>query len=305
MNLNKFIKSYWMIFLIIAFLILFGSISFSVKTNLETFDDSIWNTCPKTQNCSAGGIVHKCDKDAMKISEKQCLQNYDTLQKKFDKIQDQLNTQESSNATLQDSILDQRNSSTSLLSKSQGLESDISHYKTLNANLMTQVSVDKKQITTLNDNSDTLNTQIQNLNKKVNTLKISLKDVQMNSCISDCKIKLASDNKLGLTVLNQAIKDNSEIILNLGDDNWTLTQQGYIVLDKNPSYGLTVLNQDIKESNPIILHQGKNKWIHDKNGYIRLHKNPDYMLAVGDYSSGSTPIIISKVRGVPWNIRKQ
>lgn len=96
----------------------------------------------------------------------------------------------------------------------------------------------------------------------------------------DGPLRVSGNTLLGLTVLNQQIGNNSQIILHGGFNNWLMLPNGAIVLKDNPKYGLTVKNQNIANNSEIILHEGYNLWTVLSDGAIVLKDNPQFGLTV-------------------------
>lgn len=72
-------------------------------------------------------------------------------------------------------------------------------------------------------------------------------------------LKLKSNPTLGLTVQYQNVNNDTPIILHQWMNKWTITKEGFIVL-QGTNFGLTVLYQSFSNNNQIILHQGMNQW---------------------------------------------
>lgn len=109
----------------------------------------------------------------------------------------------------------------------------------------------------------------------------------------DGPLRVTSNSNFGLTVLNQDIRNGSEIILHEGLNHWVMLSNGAIVLSNNHKYGLTVLNQNIQNHAKIILHEGYNRWQVLSNGAIVLADNPKFGITVlnQDLRNGASIIL--------------
>lgn len=108
----------------------------------------------------------------------------------------------------------------------------------------------------------------------------------------DGAVRVVGKTELGLTVQNQQIQNNSNIILHPGLNNWIMRSDGAIVLKDNPRFGLTVKNQRIANGSEIILHEGYNLWKVLSDGAIVLKDNPSFGITVLNQNKNENAKII-------------
>lgn len=131
MNFQKIIRNYWFWIALVIILILLGVITINIS--FETFTSDImddqhpWSSCPQTQDCSAKGVVHKCNEKALDIAKTQYVDEINKLNKEIDGSNIQIGELESKLADIQNNVIDGKNENKSLLTKFDQLETSYSN----------------------------------------------------------------------------------------------------------------------------------------------------------------------------------
>jgi len=276
-NISKYLYNRWLwLIILIIVLVAVGIVNIDVQigTNFpseikERFNP--WETCPDTQNCSAQGVVHPIDKEAVELGKKDFTGQLEQISKKNFGLNNKINTLESNLSTLQARIHDVNDE---LNTEKNTLKNQQSKYAKLDALYQKtdgQLDSYKTQALTLS----------QQLKDKEKALKLSQSDE--NSKLVGLRNEVSSyENKYekALSDLNQYKSDLSSTQKDLKNYQ-NLYQQSEQAL----------MSAQVKDAQDEVLLQNANEEVSKYKKELESMKNQNVYTIMNKYSCHGCPTL--------------